>query len=119
MGTASLAPVLTGVVTIGVEPFQRDRYDRLIGIVYLGDIDINAELVREGHAWAYRLYMRKSDAPLCTDEAKARIAKRCLCSLPKHECIAPWEWRRRNTLAAFTDFSNETTQHCVASIGAK
>lgn len=104
---------------VDVEPFQQDRYDRLIGIIYLGDIDINAELVQQGHAWAYRRYMRKADAALCADEAQARLARRGLWSLPTNERIAPWEWRKRKTLGAFTDYSNETTQHCVASIGAK
>lgn len=116
--TAALKERILGK-QVDVEPFQQDRYDRLIGIIFLGDIDINAELVQHGHAWAYRRYMRKSDAALCADEAQARLAKRGLWSLPKNDRIAPWEWRRRKTLEAFTDYSNETTQHCVASIGKK
>lgn len=116
--TAALKQRILGK-QVDVEPFQQDRYDHLVGIIFLGDIDINAELVQQGHAWAYRRYMKKADAALCADEAQARLAKRGLWSLPKNERIAPWEWRRRKTLDTFTDYSNETTQHCVASIGAK
>lgn len=116
--TAALKQRILGK-QVDIEPFQQDRYDRLIGMIFLGDIDINAELVQQGHAWAYRRYMRKTDAALCADEAQARLAKRGLWSLPKNERIAPWEWRRRKTLDALTDYSNETTQHCVAAIGKR
>jgi endonuclease YncB( thermonuclease family) len=34
-------------------------YNRLIGTVYLGDQDINYELVSKGLAWHYRQYARK------------------------------------------------------------
>jgi micrococcal nuclease len=103
---------------VDVEPFQQDRYDRLIGIVYLGDVDINAELVQNGNAWAYRSYMRKADGTLCADEAAARIRKSGLWSQSKKDQVTPWEWRKRKKLEHFTDYSNETTQRCIAAIGA-
>jgi micrococcal nuclease len=57
---------------VQLEPFEQDRYERLIAIVYMGDRNVNAEMVRSGHAWAFRRYMRKQDASLCADESKAR-----------------------------------------------
>lgn len=39
---------------VEVEPFEQDRYDRLVGIVYLRDVNVNAELIPAGHAWAFR-----------------------------------------------------------------
>jgi micrococcal nuclease len=104
---------------VDVEPFEQDRYERMVGIVYLGDVNINAELVQEGHAWAYRQYMRKADRKLCVDETLARISKKGLWSQSTKDRVAPWEWRKRKTLKHFTDYSSETTQLCVASIGAK
>lgn len=86
--TAALTKRILGE-EVDIEPFQQDRYDRLIGIIFLGDIDINAELVQQGHAWAYRRYMRKSDAALCADEAQARLAKRGLWSLPRTNASPP------------------------------
>ena len=38
---------------VRVEVSDTDRYNRLIGAIWLGDRDINREMVREGHAWAY------------------------------------------------------------------
>lgn len=104
---------------VEIEPFEQDRYDRLVGIVFLDGVNINAELVARGDAWAYRRYMRKSDAELCADEAIARAAKRGLWSLPADERIAPWEWRRRKSLEYFTDYSDETAAQCVATIGSE
>ena len=101
---------------VQVEPFEQDRYERLIGIVYVGDLNVNAELVSRGHAWAYRHYMRKADAALCKLEADARSAKRGLWSARSDEIEAPWEWRNKK-LKWVTDFGTETESDCVAAIG--
>lgn len=116
--TAALKERILGK-EVEIEPFEQDRYDRLIGIVYLGDVNINAELVQLGHAWAYRQYMRKDDKTLCADETLARIQKKGLWSLSKSERIAPWEWRRRKNLKSFTEYSSETTAACAAAIGVQ
>ena len=31
-----------------------DRYGRTVGQVYVGGVDVNAEMIRQGAAWAYR-----------------------------------------------------------------
>jgi|tagenome__1003787_1003787.scaffolds.fasta_scaffold20941564_2 nuclease-like protein len=33
-----------------------DRYGRMVGRVYVGSLDVNAEMVRQGAAWVYRRY---------------------------------------------------------------
>jgi endonuclease YncB( thermonuclease family) len=104
---------------VDVEPFEQDQYERMAGIVHLGDVNINAELVQEGHAWAYRQYMRKADRTLCVDETLARISKKGLWSQSTKDRVAPWEWRRRKNLNSFTDYSSESTKNCVASIGKR
>jgi endonuclease YncB( thermonuclease family) len=63
---------------VQLEPFEHDRYDRLVAIVYEGDRNVNAEMVRAGHAWAFRRYMRKEDASLCEDEA-APVQRNAVC----------------------------------------
>lgn len=35
---------------------KQDRYQRIIAACYQGSINLNAEMVRTGHAWAYRRY---------------------------------------------------------------
>ena len=67
-----------------------DDYGRLVGKVRLGNRDINRELVREGHAWAYRQYLK--DRSLLADEAAAREAKRGLWA--EEDVMPPWEWRQ-------------------------
>ena len=60
--------------------------------------DINREMVREGHAWAYRDYLQ--DRTILEDENHAKSAELGLWSL--NNPIPPWEWRRgeRGTVAA-------------------
>ena len=67
-----------------------DRYDRLLGRIYLGRRDVNREMVKEGHAWAYRQYL--TDQTLLDDEKAARDSGIGLWSVPGP--VAPWEWRR-------------------------
>ena len=78
---------------VDIEVVDADRYHRLVGRVHLEDgRDINREMVRQGHAWVYRRYLRH--ASLLDDEEAARDAKRELWSLPNP--IPPWEWRHPN-----------------------
>ena len=69
---------------------ETDRYGRLVGKVLLGSRDINREMVREGHAWVYRQYLR--DRSLLEDERTARQRKAGLWG--SDSPIEPWSWRR-------------------------
>lgn len=75
-----------------------DDYGRVVGKLWLGEVDIGRELIREGHAWAYRHYL--DDRTLLEDEAAARQAERGLWGLP--DPVAPWEWRHGGRAAAAT-----------------
>jgi micrococcal nuclease len=69
----------------------RDRYKRLIGVVMLGDENINLKQVREGWAWHYIKYAKNNEElKEAQEEAKAR--KKGLWAddgVP----VPPWEWR--------------------------
>ena len=69
-----------------------DRYGRVVGQVYVGNIHVNRKMVQEGMAWAYRQYLK--DKTLLQDEQAAREAKKGLWSLPSTDQVPPWEWRR-------------------------
>jgi endonuclease YncB( thermonuclease family) len=69
-----------------------DQYGRTVGRPYVGDLDICAEMVRGGAAWAYRRYLR--DQALLTLESKAKAEKRGLWGLSEAQNAPPWEWRR-------------------------
>jgi endonuclease YncB( thermonuclease family) len=68
----------------------QDRYHRTLGRIYRGDLDVNAEQVRQGMAWVYRKYVK--DATLYPIEAEAREQRRGLWRDP--EPVPPWEWRK-------------------------
>ncbi|MCP5179864.1 MAG: thermonuclease family protein [Pseudomonadales bacterium] len=67
-----------------------DKHDRLVGRVYQNTIDVCAELVKAGSAWAYRQYLR--DATLLSLEAEAKAIGRGLWA--SADPVPPWEWRR-------------------------
>lgn len=66
-----------------------DRYGRLVAVCYKGETDINAWLVRNGWALAYRRYGRDYVA----EEEMARREKR---GIWRSRFVAPWDWRRQN-----------------------
>ena len=78
--------------SVRIEVETTDRYGRTVGKVYLGDMDINAELVRNGYAWVYRRYAK--DKILYDLETEARENQLGLWALPEAQRIPPWEWRR-------------------------
>jgi endonuclease YncB( thermonuclease family) len=76
---------------VQVETTFNDRYGRPVGHVRYDGRDINREMVREGHAWVYRKWMR--DQTLLEDEEHAQAARAGLWGLAASERTPPWEWR--------------------------
>lgn len=82
-----------------VEPHGRDRQGRLLAVVFLGEIDVNLMLVREGLAWVSpRVDDAAVRARLEVAQRQAQVAGYGLWSLSAPE--PPWEFRRRHRLAA-------------------
>ena len=79
---------------IRVEKVTIDRYKRLIAWIFLGERNINAEMVADGAAWVYRKY--SDDAGLLALAAQAKATGMGLLALPESQRIRPWEWRSRN-----------------------
>jgi endonuclease YncB( thermonuclease family) len=73
--------------TVRCEGKGRDRYGRTLAICYLGSLDLNAMMVRDGHAVAYRRYSRR----YVGEENEARKARRGIWAT---EFQMPWDWRR-------------------------
>jgi endonuclease YncB( thermonuclease family) len=112
---AALSQLIFGKV-VEVEPFEQDRYDRLVARVWLDGLDVNAAMIKSGNAWIYRRY---ADEPAyCEYEKAARDLGRGLWRLPPADRVAPWEWRQRKSRAGiFTDYSRETVAACIAALG--
>ena len=112
---AALSQLIFGR-NVQVEPIEQDRYDRLVARLWLGELDVNAELIKQGRAWVYRRYA--DDPAYCAYEKQARDRRLGLWALPRERRPAPWEWRQRRTLDhQFTDYSSETVAACAASFG--
>ena len=72
-GTAA-ADALTKLVAkrrVNCESRGTDKYDRMLGICFVDGRDINAEMVREGFAWAFVKYSQS----YVKQEAEARVAR--------------------------------------------
>ena len=77
-----------GAQSVTCKGDKRDRYKRLIGVCYVGQLDLNAWMVRNGWAVAYRKYSMDY-----IDEEKAAQDNRR--GIWKGRFIPPWKWRRR------------------------
>lgn len=78
---------------VKVDVLDIDRYHRMVSIVWLGNRNINLEMVREGMAEAYKEYLRGPvRAQFLEAEKEARMAKRGIWSLSKYE--RPSEFRK-------------------------
>lgn len=84
---------LIGGRMLRIESVESDRYERMVARVYRVDDEryVNAEMIRQGHAWAYRRYT--DERSLLAAEKQARRNKAGLWRLPKQQRQAPWDWR--------------------------
>ena len=73
--------------TVRLKPIEKDRYGRTVAEIFLGERFINAEMVREGHAWHYQRY--SGNCPNRGAIVKAANSTQ-LTGMP------PWEFRRGN-----------------------
>lgn len=87
---AALKRLLNGR-EIRVDVTDRDRYNRLVAMLWTGQTFVNAEMARSGHAWAFARYLPDPRIRAAHDEARA--AKRGLWSLPESEQVPPATWR--------------------------
>lgn len=86
--TRALTSVTNGKV-VTCKGNRRDRYGRLIAICYVGADDLNARMVRDGWALAYRRY----GSDYVSQEGEARSAGS---GMWRGQFIEPWDWRRHS-----------------------
>lgn len=110
---------LVGNQLIDLEPTGQYSYDRMVAIVYVGDANVNEQMIKSGDAWAALKYLRKrADAEWCAFENAARQMRRGLWAQPPSEWIDPREWyHRKKRNYKYKDYSQETTAKCIAAIG--
>ena len=66
---------------------SKDRYGRSIGICYIGDKNINSNLVENGWALAYREYSRDYIP-------NEKLASKRKIGVWQGDFVEPWKWRR-------------------------
>ena len=76
-----------------VESSETDQYGRTLGTVFVGAVNVHAELVKRGAAWVYRAYPFPPE--LEGLEAQAQAARRGLWALPVDQRCPPWDWRHQ------------------------
>ena len=81
---------------VRVQVVDVDRYKRHVGVVFLGDQNINKAQVEEGYAWVYRQFVKNVPEPMANAlfkaEETAQTGKKGLWS--DKDPTAPWDWRR-------------------------
>lgn len=104
---------------VALDVTTQDRYERLVATVYVGDENINAWMVQQGGAWAYREYLH--EPAYCYLEAAARASRTGLWS--QSSAHPPWEWRKQKreptTFPGFNDYSGDTAAKCIAAKGRR
>lgn len=99
---------------VSLQVVERQGEERVVAVVRLGDENVNAWMVKQGYAWAFRA--ASQDASYCAWEDAARSLRRGLWSAP--EWVAPWDWRLARKSAPFfpTDHSNASTASCMREL---
>lgn len=77
-----------------VHHMDRDRYKRQVAVVYVGDMCIQVEELRAGHAWVYDAYCKTRE---CLGwrriQEQAREERAGLWA--ENKPMPPWKWRRK------------------------
>jgi endonuclease YncB( thermonuclease family) len=55
---------------VRVETKGVDRYNRVLGVVYVADLNLNKEMVRQGLAWYYSYYVEDSELEALEQSAR-------------------------------------------------
>ncbi len=78
---------------VRLDVMDTDRYGRTVSIVWLGDRNINLEMVAEGWAWAYTQYLDRPHASEYLQAEEQARAKR-LGLWQQSNPQPPWEFRK-------------------------
>jgi micrococcal nuclease len=119
--SAALKAMLPVGSDVELEVVTQDQFRRLVATVWLladgKRVNINEAMLRQGHAWAYRRYMR--EAKFCDLEAEARDKKLGLWAQPVSDWVYPPEWRflKNGEIRTLPTPYPETREKCLAVLG--
>jgi len=120
--SAALKALLPLGARVELEVVTRDQFKRIVAVVWKRAdggqrTNVNETMLRQGHAWAYRRYMR--EPRFCDLEAEARDQKLGLWAQPVSDWIYPPEWRfvKNGEIRLLPTPYPETREHCLAVLG--
>ena len=119
--SAALKAMLPAGTAVELEVVTQDAFRRMVAVVWMVEGDkrtnINETMLRQGHAWAYRRYMK--DPKFCDIEQEARSKKLGLWAQPVSDWVYPPEWRflKNGEIRALPTPYEETREKCVAVLG--
>ncbi|NJM00396.1 MAG: thermonuclease family protein [Synechococcaceae cyanobacterium SM2_3_2] len=94
--TQRLSQIVGNGSNLQVRTVDRDRYGRTIAKLYVGDLYVQEQLVRDGLAWVYTQCLNRcptTAGSLLRAQEEAQVYRRGVWS--SDESIAPWQWRQR------------------------
>jgi len=115
--SAALKAMLPVGSKIELDIITQDAFRRMVAMVWLlkdGErINLNETMLQQGHAWAYRRYMR--EARYCDMEAEARDRKLGLWAQPVSDWVYPPEWRylKNGEIRSLPTPYPETREKCL------
>ena len=91
------AQTLKGLIqgkSISLKPQVKDRYGRTVAEIYVGNRNINLQMVQVGAAYAYRQYLKQCDRDSYLTAEDAASKKGVGVWGPYKPAQVPWEYRR-------------------------
>ncbi|RPH03499.1 MAG: thermonuclease family protein [Alphaproteobacteria bacterium TMED93] len=80
-----------------IQILNKDRYGRSVGIIYIDQLDVNHNMIKEGNAWAYRKYLKtlpgQKGIYYIEAETTSKLGKKGLWAFDKP--LSPWLYRRQ------------------------
>lgn len=115
--SAALKALLPVGSSVELEVITQDQFRRLVAVVWLvaegKRVNLNETMLRQGHGWALRRYMR--EPRFCDIEAEARDQKLGLWAQPVSDWVYPSEWRsfRNGEIRTLPQPYAETKERCL------
>jgi micrococcal nuclease len=116
--SAALKALLPLGSQVELEVATQDQFHRLVATVWMDQggqrINVNETMLRQGHAWAFRRYMK--DPKFCDLEDEARAKKLGLWAQPVSDWVYPPEWRflKNGDIRTLPTPYVETRDKCIA-----
>ena len=116
--SAALKALMPVGSEVELDVTTQDQFRRLVATVWMNQggqrVNVNETMLRQGHAWAFRRYMK--DPKFCDLEEEARSKKLGLWAQPVSDWVYPPEWRylKNGEIRALPTPYVETREKCLA-----